>query len=346
MKTRPLILVPFLLFALSACSANREDTPSGVIPDGAPLELDGAVADGASPDGAADAALPTDYSSFGFTIRDRSPAAGLFPEGYVTYAPQGQITADMPVVVFLEGGGSGPTIDDYRGAMEFMASKGYFVIGAESGGSYDSTLADGIVSTAITRAVEAHGLDLSKLAVMGHSQGGGQAFYVMRQLQQRGYGSEASLVLSIDGWFSFSANQADIQALTGDIAFLQMNGLLGTGTDPRIALTIWSLASETNRNYLTLPQNNHSYVAGDVANITEKGDLLLMLGAMLDDTFTGRRAGFAAIPEQNKATYAEVFGALEPANTYNAGDCAGADYNAYENQLKFNDIEYCAPPAP
>ncbi|NKQ41660.1 MAG: hypothetical protein HF962_08845, partial [Sulfurovum sp.] len=41
-------------------------------------------------------------------------AEGSLHDNYVVYYPKDAITTDMPVVVFLEGGGEEPKIDDYR----------------------------------------------------------------------------------------------------------------------------------------------------------------------------------------------------------------------------------------
>jgi len=287
------------------------------------------------------------YSSLGEykDVVSRYPEDGLTADHYVVYYPKDATTPDTPVVLFLEGGGSAPKIDDYRGVMAFMASQGYFVIGAESGESYDSVYAASIFEKALDVAKGAHGLTLSKLAVMGHSQGGGQAFYVMKYFQDQlhgGYGSEGSLVISIDGWFAFTMNQADLQALQGDTAFIQMNGLEGTGNDPRIYLSIWNLAQQTDRMYLTLPQDNHGYVYGGLDDLLEnKKDLLYLLGALTDDTFSNTKEGYDSIPDARKTTYDTMENSLHPQSQYSE-DCNGTKYNARDAQLKYNDIDYCA----
>jgi len=284
-----------------------------------------------------------DYSKLGGFDRSRYPENGLSNE-YVVYSPKDGITQDMPVVIFLEGGGQGPKIDHYRGIMQFMASKGYFVIGTESGGGYDSNHAKRIAENAIKTAKNAHGLTISKLAVMGHSQGGGQAFYVMREFQRQGYGQEASLVISVDGWFSFTMNQADVAALQGDISFIQMNGLKGTGTDPRIHLSIWSLAKQTTRTFFTLPKNDHGYIVGDLNNLLNKSDLLQLIGSLTHDAFNKSENGYQSIPDERKASYQNIYDALRPESEYRHGDCAGNDYNAIGHLVDF-DINYCTPNA-
>ena len=123
-----------------------------------------------------------------------------------------------------------------------------------------------------------------------------------------------------------------------------MNGLAGTGTDPRIHLTIWNLANQTDRKFLILPENNHSYIAGSLDNLlNNRKDILYLIGALTDDLYTGKTAGYQSIPEKNKSSYEAIYNALRAKNTYNSGDCYGNDYNAYNGQLKYYDINYCTP---
>ncbi len=284
------------------------------------------------------------YDTLGIYNVKRYPEQGLTDE-YVVYAPEeDSLTQDIPVVLFLPGGNS--QISNYSGVMRFLASQGYYVIGSNHSGSYNSIETYMVFRTAINAARRDYHLKVAKLVAMGHSQGGGQAFYVMKKLQSLnlGFGSEASLVLSIDGWFAFSMNQRDLRGLQGEIAFIQMNGLAGTGTDPRIDLTIWNLADQTKRKFLILPENNHSYVAGSLSSLlNNKKDILYIIGALTDDIFTGSVEGYNSIPEDNKSSYDAIYNALNPKNTYHSGDCYGNDYNARNGQLKYYDINYCTP---
>ncbi len=287
------------------------------------------------------------YDTLGEYNVIRYPEEGLTDE-YVVYAPEeDKITEDMPVVLFLVGGNS--HVSSYTGIMQFLASKGYYVIGSDHGGSYNSYETYSVFRNATNAARRDYHLNLSKLVVMGHSQGGGQAFYVMKKFQdlgrdlELGFGSEASLVLSVDGWFAFTMNQKDLRALQGNIAFIQMNGLASTGTDPRIDLTIWNLADKTDRKFLILPENNHSYIAGGLDELLEnRRDMLYIIGALTDDVFSGKTVGYESIPEENKSSYDEIYNALRAKDEYSA-DCHGDAYNAYETQLKYYDINYCTP---
>ncbi|TGN99739.1 hypothetical protein PN36_34320 [Candidatus Thiomargarita nelsonii] len=282
------------------------------------------------------------YSSLGPYTPIRYPEIGLH-DNYVVYYPEEGITSDMPVVLFLEGGGNSE-IDDYRGIMKFMASKGYFVIGSEGGQDYNSNYSKDILDGAINTARDAHGLTVAKLAVMGHSQGGGQAFYVMKSFLDQGYGNAGSLVLSIDGWFAFDMLQASMGTLNTKVSFIQMNGLQGTGTDPRIHLSLYNLADNSSKSFLTLPQDEHGYVKDSLQGMLDnKRDILHLVGALTDDAFSGSNEGYNSIPNENKATYDEVYNALDDDYSY---DCAGETAGANDYFPVYgNNINYCTPEA-
>ena len=310
---KSLVFIFMLLFVLFGCSGNDKKS---------------------------DISNKKDYTKLGKYSVNRYPANGL-KDKYVVYYPKDGIREDMPVVVFLEGGGSEPHIDDYKGVMKFLASKGYYVIGLEQGETYWSSYGMDILKKAINEAKSKYSLTLNKIAVLGHSQGGGQNFYIMKQLQDMGYGSDSSLILSFDAWFAFGMDRSDLAELRGDIVFLQMNGLEGTGTDPRIELTIWNLASNTNRRFYTLPENNHSYVMGTLNDmISKKKDLIKIVSALTEDSFNNTNAGSKAIKD-NLSSYELIKNALKSEDSYKYGDCAGVQYNA-KNKLKENDIDYCA----
>ncbi|CAA6827584.1 MAG: Unknown protein [uncultured Sulfurovum sp.] len=278
------------------------------------------------------------YAELGEHKVEKYPTKELKDNYILYYAPKA-ISPDMPVVFFLEGGGEAPKITHYSGLMHFLASKGYFVIGAESGESYDSTYASNIFEKAIGYVTQEYGLSLSKLAVMGHSQGGGTSFYVMKHFQSLGYASKASLIVSIDGWFSFNMNKKDFQGLNTTIAHIQMNGIKGTGTDPRINLSTWNLAKKSKKLFFTLPHNKHSYVGGNLNSLLTKKDLLYIISALSNDSFTNNDKGYKSIPKQYKTDYKDIVNVLKTKESYPA-DCAGKSYNAHL-QLTLFDIDYC-----
>jgi len=258
---------------------------------------------------------------------------------YVSYYPKGGIKKEMPVVLFIKGAGD-IDIYDYSGIMEFLASKGYYVIGVDTN-SYSSSYVLKHLEKALNEIRKEHHLTLSNLAVIGHSLGGGQLFYVMNRLQKRGYGTKGTLAISIDGWFAFDMNEENLREIEGKVAFIQMNGLKGTGTDPRINLKIWNLLTDATKSFYTLPSQNHNYIAGKLTDMLPKKDLLFMIGALSHDAFNNSNKGSLQIPSKNRVRYEDVLNALDAPSSYKGGDCKGLQYRGVDT-IKNNNIDYCS----
>jgi pimeloyl-ACP methyl ester carboxylesterase len=258
---------------------------------------------------------------------------------FVTYTPPNGINNSTPVVLFLNG--FKRTLDKYDGIMHFLSNQGYFVIGVYSN-SYNPEYSKDTFERIIKSTQKYSNLKLNKLAIMGHSLGGGNSFYLMKYFQDLGYGKDGSLVLSFEGWFPFAMKQNDFKQLYGHIAFLQMNGKKGTDDiDPLMSLSIWNLAKNSQKFFLTLPQNNHLYIEGDRDSIVEKHKLLDILAKLMHDAFTKSSNGYNAISLDNKATYDDIY---KMAKQFRHNGCDGRVGNAIDtlNSLG-NDIDYCSP---
>jgi len=259
---------------------------------------------------------------------------------FVTYTPANGIDSSTPVVLFLNG--SKRTLDKYDGILNFLSTKGYFVIGAYSD-SYDPSYSINIFTEVINLTKKYTKLKLNKLAVIGHSLGGGNSFYVMKHFQEMGYGNDGSLILSVEGWFPFAMKKNDFSKINGDVAFLQMNGKDGTkDIDLRMNLTIWNLLENSEKYFLSLPQNNHFYIEDNKENILKKKYLLDIIAKMTDDAFSNSHNGYKSISSKYKASYKEISDIAKKIKS--TGGCSGKVGNAIStlNELG-NDINYCQP---
>jgi len=267
------------------------------------------------------------------------PKEPVSSDNFVTYTPKDGINSSTPVVLFLNG--LGRTLDKYDGIMHFLSTEGYFVIGAYSN-SYEPQYSKDIFENVITATKKHSNLTLNKLAIIGHSLGGGNSFYLMKNFQEMGYGKDGSLVLSIEGWFPFGMKKNDFEDLNGHIAFLQMNGKKGTDdVDPLTSLTVWNLAKNSQKFFLTLPQNNHLYIEGSRDNILYKSNLLTIISKITDDAFNNSRDGYNSISSDNKVSYTDIYQSVKQ---FGHDGCDGKVGNAIStlNELG-NDINYCQP---
>ena len=264
---------------------------------------------------------------------------------YTVYFPEGHLT-NAPIVLFLPGGST--PLSYYNGVMEFIASHGYFVIGTTVNNEYSDYLSNRAFTKALTLAKSSHPeMDFSKFAVMGHSQGGGLAFPVMEHFLDTGdYGADKNLVISLDGWFAFGMNQQDLRELNTMAAFIQFGGYAGTGTDPRIHLTISNLIDDANeKTFLTLNENTpHMYIKGDLNSILPKKDLLKPIIALLDYKLKGDKDAKQIVFKDYAETLQRVNAQLPVIKAVGKNSCNGDNYNA-KNTTSQNDIIYCTPEA-
>jgi len=258
---------------------------------------------------------------------------------YIVYSPEGHL-ANAPIVLFLPGGNV--DINDYKGLMAFIASHGYFVIGTTVSNEYSSYSSNIAFDKALALAQSAHPeMDFSKLAVMGHSQGGGVAFPVMKHFLDAGnIGNDKNIVISVDGWFAFGMDQQDLRGLNTMASYVQFGGYSGTGTDARISLSISNLINDSNEKaYLILDDDTpHMYAKGDLNALVARKDLLKPILALLDYKLKGDTNAKEFVFKDYADTIQKINTALLPIGR----SCRGDNYNA-KATISQNDIEYCHP---
>ncbi len=265
---------------------------------------------------------------------------------YVIFYPDGHFR-DAPIVLFMSGAGAS-TADNvsskYNGLLRYIASQGYYVIAAAYQGDYYANLSINSFEKALVASRRYHPeLDFSRLGVMGHSVGGGQAFPVLKHFldSNQEYGKKASFVMSIDGWFPFGMKENDLRSLHTTASIIQFGGLIGTGTDPKIHITTMNLLPQSNKkSYHVLGEaTNHSYLTGDLDSILNKQDLLEPIQSLLDYTFAGGNDDFLV---GYTDTVADVLNAIENHDYWD--DCSGGGYGAEATLNEYhNDIAYCDP---
>jgi len=263
---------------------------------------------------------------------------------YIVYSPEGHL-ADAPIVLFLPGGNA--DINSHKGLMAFIASHGYFVIGTTVSGEYSDHSSNIAFEKALALAQTSHPeMDFTKLAVMGHSQGGGVAFPVMKHFLDGGtFGADKNIVISIDGWFAFGMDQQDLRGLNTMASYVQFGGYSGTGTDARISLSISNLINDPNEKSYTVLNNNtrHGYSTGDLNTVLSRKDLLKPILALLDYKLKGDMNAKNIVFDGYADTIQNVNAALPPILPLpSKASCRGDCYNA-KATISQNDIDYCHP---
>jgi len=223
------------------------------------------------------------YGNFGNYVVEKY----LYNDTTIYYAPE---KINAPVVFFVTG--YKISIESYDGLLKFIASHGYYVIPIYESGDFASPEKYAKKLENILKvAIDNDNVDASKIGVIGHSSGGGDAFYIMNYFKNKNkkynnikFASKANFVISLDGWFDFGMTTSDINNLNTSALIMQFGGSDGVKSmqDPRINLSIYNKLKNKQKAFSFISPENHGYLTGDVVN---KKDLLAPIHAMLEYSF-------------------------------------------------------------
>ena len=251
---------------------------------------------------------------------------------------------NAPVVVFITGYSS--ALSHYDGLLRFIASHGYYVIAIHEDGANTnphwtnpvSKHAANIETLLLNNAIDNDGVDASKLAVIGHSLGGGDTFAIMDYFKNHNrnhagttYASAANFVISLDGYFAYDMTTAQMSSLNTTTLMMQFGGLNGINPygnydymqDPRINLTIYDRLVGDEKAYSVIAPENHRYLYGNADSVRNKVDLLKPIDALLDYKFGNGGQYAKDISLVNR--YHEVINALPPKDANYDYGCSVGD---------------------
>jgi pimeloyl-ACP methyl ester carboxylesterase len=193
---------------------------------------------------------PSDFGLLGAVdvLRRYEVGNPLWERGPVSiYVPVAQAPeVGWPLVLFSHGYGAS-TVDRkgdlYRGLIELMVSQGMVVIYPpypSSGQSvcerYD-TLWRGF-EEAVSAMGTIAALDLSRVAAVGHSFGGGASPWVAAQAQKEGWGENGLFVNSLAPWYRWRIDDEEVATMSADI---------------RLAITVYE-DDETNDHRIAIEE--------------------------------------------------------------------------------------------
>lgn len=206
----------------------------------------------------------------------------------------------FPVVAFI--GGWGPEIETYNGILKYIASWGYNVVGLKETDHFSANLTADKIKSMLETLRDDYQADVSKVAVVGHSSGGGASFYVMKHIKEQGMAYSKSAVISLDGWVTYKMHVADMNQFDTATMIMQFGGNDGipeTGRtddgrnytmmqDPKINVSIFNSITlpGVKKEYIIIDANeNHGYLYGqNVEALNGHADLLSPIDTFLDYT--------------------------------------------------------------
>ena len=177
----------------------------------------------------------------GSTVAD--PLVHEYPRlGVVTiYRPE-VLPAARPAVFFVSGWGRDAAT--YDRLFRFLASKGFVVFDVynEDPGNITSTYPNALFM--LDDAVNRHAawVDTSRVGLMGHSMGGGMAFWLaVRIFGDYGWGSAGRFIFVTAPWYTFLTTRADLERIPADTRVIMQTYQEDLFTDPDVYELVYRL---------------------------------------------------------------------------------------------------------
>ncbi len=244
-----------------------------------------------------------------------------------------------PLIFFAPGWGSqDPT--EYDSLLRFIASHGYSVIYANDIQTYSSQHFLNYFETMLKPVNDVLPyVDTTRIGVIGHSSGGGDAFSILRHFSNKGYGVNGRFLLAIAPWFAFDMTTAQMQSLPSNTNAVILQFEDDYSTDPRIPLSLYNLLTsipDDQKDYQVYPDAGHGYPAGN-RPFSEMQGVLKPLDALMKYVFEENVVAYdTALEAGNDDPYGSGLQEVKSISEYQYRCNSDANVN---NVL---EIDYCS----
>jgi len=206
----------------------------------------------------------------------------------------------FPVVSFISGWSV--DVQKYNALLTYIASWGYNVVALKETDHFNVEQTAIKIKSMLDTVRDDYHADTSKVAVVGHSSGGGAGFYVMKYIKEQGMANSKSAVISLDGWVTYRMHVADMNELNASTMMMQFGGNDGVPDigrtndgrdytmmqDSKINVSIFNSLTlpELKKEYIIIDANDdHHYLYGETLDILNgHEDLLSPIDTFLDYT--------------------------------------------------------------
>ncbi len=210
----------------------------------------------------------------------------VFKNGAIYYPSNLNSKYPLYPVIFLSGWWT-RSDDTYKTLLRFISSLGYIVIFSKENERYDSVTTVENIEDLIEKSNIEKYIDTSKFGVVGHSSGGGKAFFVLKYFYQKGWGEDDCFVFAMAPWYAFDMRRSDFEKIPSYAKVVIQKYGEDFENDPRISMKLFSLLRNIpnkNKDYQIIDGVGHYFPQGDTA-LKEKEDILEPLKALIKYTF-------------------------------------------------------------
>lgn len=226
------------------------------------------------------------------------------------FFPKG-VKTPRPVVFFAHGFGPGRT-DTYADLIQHMVSRGYVVVfstypmrGVTIDQRYDS-LWQGFAAAAEQFGAR---MDLSRVAFVGHSFGGGAVpAMAYRGLVEKGWGRTGAFLMELAPWYSYQLTQARMAALPAQaVQFVEVYDK-DEVNDHRMAIDLYKTSPAKDRFYFLVQSDaacrfvaDHATPGRNPSALQRRYAVSRPFDALADWLFDGHPAGRTALEKMGDA---------------------------------------------
>ncbi len=265
----------------------------------------------------------------------------IFSNGAVYYPSDLRENYPKPIIFFLSGWWT-KSDKTYETMLKYISSLGYIVVFVKENERYDASVAN-IADEILEKSDILKYADSSKFGVVGHSSGGGKAFYLFNSLIKRGWGDEGKFIFSMAPWYAFEMRRSDFEKIPSSTNIVIQQYEKDFENDPRISLTIYSLLKsvpDRNKDYQIIKGADHYFPQGE-GSLSEKEKVLRPLRALIKYTFDKDENFYdEALNKGSDRPYDIDFQRVLPSSNYDFG-CAPLRENL-KRAVEATDVDYCS----
>ncbi len=210
------------------------------------------------------AGISNSYGAWGTMNYIREAGVDVVDKGTITFYHPDIAPTQLPTVFFISGWGREYT--SYDKFFKYVASLGYNVVNIYNlnPGNINVSYQNSLDMMQQAVADHADWIDTTKVALMGHSYGGGSTIWLGKQIfdpNGLNWGTQGRFIMTFTPWLSFLVTDADLQGYPSDVKLLilQSDDDLHSGgplynTDPRALRAVYQLINipDDEKDFVTI----------------------------------------------------------------------------------------------